>query len=129
MKYGPLTEQVEGLIRMTDMLTGDRIDAIVDAFHDKGRPVARFSEFAARRADRWAQTHAARQDMALGVVAFGLTIDADGTKLTLAMRAAGNAGLGMATEDLIGTMGYTSREYASLVDPWFAGFPDVEGEQ
>jgi hypothetical protein len=120
-RYGPLTDQVIDLILATDHMTAEQMHAVAEAYNRWGRPVASFSEVAAKKAGRWAEVHLARKDMALTVVALGLTMSAEWDDVRLATHAAGNAGLALATEDLIGTMGYTSREYGRLVGPWFDG--------
>lgn len=129
VRYGPLSDQVVRLVASTDRLTAERISIIAEAYANAGRPVATFSEVAAKRAGRWQEVHTARKEMALSVVAMGLTTGGDWEDVKLAMHAAGNVGVGLSTEDLIGSMGYTSREYARLVDPWFSGLPLHEGEQ
>jgi hypothetical protein len=128
VRYGPLSDQVVRLVASTDRLTPERISLIAEAYLRAGRPIATFSEVAAKRAGRWQEVHAARKEMALSVVAFGLTTGAEWEAIKLASDAAGNAGIGLATEDLIWTMGYTGREYEQLVKPWFAGYPLNEGE-
>ena len=127
-KYGPLSSQVARLVATTDKLTNERFSTIAEAFQEAGWPVAKQSMLAAEKADRWIPVHTARKDMAMSVIAFGLATGADEVRLNLVMRAAGNAGVALATEDLIGTLGYTSREYHDLVRPWLAGFPMDEGE-
>jgi hypothetical protein len=127
-RYGPLSEQVVRLVASTDRLTPERIGIIAKAYADAGRPVATFSEIAAKSAGRWEGVHQARKDMALSVVAFALTGSAEWEDAKLAADAAGNAGIALATEDLIWTMGYTGQEYERLITPWFAGYPIHEGE-
>jgi hypothetical protein len=63
---------------------------------------------------------------------FGITFMGDPEDLRQVAWAGNNAGLGIATEDLIGMERYTLDEYSRLVDPWFAGFRDqpiVFGEE
>lgn len=128
-KYGPLSAQVGRLVAMADLLDEDRIMVIAQAFREEGYPLARFSEIAARASGRRMQVHEARKDMAVSVMSYALANDSDPVNTQLAARAAGNAGIALATEDLIGTYAYTSHEYAKLIKPWFAAFPMEEGEQ
>jgi hypothetical protein len=37
-----------------------------------------------------------------------------------------NAGIALATYDLIDPVYYTMDDYLSLIAPWFSGFPDIE---
>lgn len=127
-RYGPLSAQVARLVAMTDRLDDRRIAVIAQAFREEGYPLARFSEIAARASGRQMQAHEARKDMAVGVMAHALANDSDPVDTQLAARAAGNAGLALATEDLIGTYAYTTHEYAKLVRPWFVAFDIIEGE-
>lgn len=128
MKYGPLSEQVERLVASVDDLDADKIWLIARAYEARKRPTPNWSLKAANRAGRAGETHEAQKDMFVSVHARGIASEFDERDIGLVAHAAGNAGVALATEDLIGTMGYYTREYAALVEPWFAGFPPTERE-
>lgn len=119
-----MSEEVLALVAMTDMLDEERIVKIADAYRAASLPHARFALAAAKRAGRHEQACEAMKDAVAGVSLFGMLSDCDPRDVDLAAWAARNAGYALATEDLIGTMAYSTSEYSALVDPWFAGFAD-----
>lgn len=130
-EYGPLTEQVEGLMRMALRLDEDRTRTVAVAWNDAGRPRPKGALVASRRAGREKETFEAGKAMASVVSIVGMAGEYDRDDVTRAATAARNAGIALATEDLIGMLGYTTREYAGLVEPWFSGFDDepITGER
>ena len=116
--------EVELLVAMTDSLTDERVAKIADAYRAAGWPHAMFAVIAAKDAGRHEEACLAMRDMVTSVTMYGLANDYSPRDMDMVMWAARNAGYAMATEDLIGTLAYSSREYGQLIDPWFAGFTD-----
>jgi hypothetical protein len=119
---------------MTNMLDADRIREIAAAYRLAGLPHKRGALSAANLAARLTEASRAAFDVSSGVQLFGMVNEIDPLDVKYAAQAGSNAGFAVATEDLIGLAGYTYREFASLVSPWYAGFPDVpvldeEGKQ
>lgn len=126
--YGPLTDQVERLVVMAERLDSEIVAEIAAAYKEHRFPHARFVLIAAKKADRWEEVFQAGRAMSLTVTSLALLNGWDQIDVRYVAWAAMNAGVALATEDLIGTMGYSLVEYANLVDPWFAGFPIDERE-
>jgi hypothetical protein len=124
-RYGPLTEQVEHLVGMTDLLDAERIERIAQAYRARSLPHARLSIIASKKVGRHSEVCTAMRDMATSVQVIGIAREYDPADVALATWAAKNAGVAVATEDLIGTMGYSLSEYIKLIDPWLAGFADL----
>ncbi len=77
---------------------------------------------AARRAGREQQVANAAWDMTKAVNITALIREyVDEEDVRRAAWAANNAGLGVATEDLIGDDDYTIHDFGVLVDAWFKG--------
>lgn len=131
-RYGPQYGEVLRLLETADLLDSDRIAEIAAAYQAHDRPFPRYCYVAAREAGRETETANAGHDMTRQVEVYGITYAGDPYDVQLVIRASGNAGLAMATEDLIGTEGYSMQEYARLMDPWLAGFldqPFIEREE
>jgi hypothetical protein len=127
-----MSTEVERLLATVDLLTDERIADIAKAYRDKGLPHQKWAWHAAQAADRQQEVGEAANDMSKHVQIFGITFMGDPEDLRQVAWAGNNAGLGIATEDLIGMERYTLDEYSRLVDPWFAGFRDqpiVFGEE
>jgi hypothetical protein len=123
-----MTDEVERLITMIDLLDRERIHLIAEAWRERGYPHANWATIAAKRAgaERHNQACDAMRAMSTGVGLFTILVDVDQVEADAATWAARNAGMAMATEDLMGSLGYSSHEYARLIEPWFAGFADQE---
>jgi hypothetical protein len=116
---------VRGLVAMADRLDHERIHLIAEAFRGAGRPTPHGARIAASMAGRGSEAFEARKEVAVAAMVFGVVHLCNEDDLRLASQAAGNAGIALATEDLIGHYGYTMREYTALITPWFAGFADL----
>ena len=127
-----MSAEVARLLATVDLLNEDRIAEIATAYRMHGMPHQRYAWPAASVAGREKEVGEAAYDMTKHVQMYGITYMGDPEDVRLVAWAGNNAGLGIATEDLIGTMQYGIEEYARLVDPWFAGFTDqplVYGEE
>ena len=120
-----MEEQVERLVAMTHQLTPERVKAIAEAYRRAGFPHGTHSVTVARLEGRMSQVTEAMRGMSFGVQMWGMLNAADPHDIADAVQAAKNAGVALATEDLIGRLAYSTREYGRLVDPWFAGFADL----
>lgn len=116
---------VERLVAMADGLNSERIATIASTFRTAGRPTPHGARIAATMAGRGTEAFEARKEVAVAAMLYGVMYECDADDLRLVTQAAGNAGIALATEDLIGRFGYTMREYTTLVTPWFAGFADM----
>lgn len=121
-RYGPMSLEVELLVAMTESLDEEKIAKIADAYREAQCPHMMFSIVAAKDAGRHEEACVASKDMALSVTLLGLVGDYNPRDMDMVLWAAKNAGYAMATEDLIGTLAYSTTEYGRLIDPWFAGF-------
>jgi hypothetical protein len=121
-RYGPMSIDVELLIAMTEHLDDEKVAKIADAYREAGWPHARYSVIAAKQAGRHEEACVAMSDMVTSITLIGLANDYNPRDMDMVLWAARNAGYAMATEDLIGTLAYSSSEYGRLIDPWFAGF-------
>jgi hypothetical protein len=117
-------DAVVRLVEMTGRLDAHRIREIAAAYRLHGLPHKQFALAAAKLAQRETEAYRAARDVSTGVHLMGMVNEHDPLDTRLAAQAGSNAGFAVATEDLIGTAGYSYREYAALVDPWFAGFTD-----
>jgi hypothetical protein len=117
-------ESVAHLVAMTNRLDEHRIKAIAESYRLHGLPHKRMALAAARLTHRDAEAHRAARDVSTGVHLMSMANGHDPLDARLAAQAGSNAGFAVATEDLIGVAGYSWKEYALLVDPWFAGFAD-----
>jgi hypothetical protein len=122
--YGPMSVEIELLIAMADNMTAERAAKIADAYRKAGFPHAMFAHVAAKVAGRQVSASTAARDMRTSVTMYAILHDFHPRDVDAAVWAATNAAYAMATEDLIGTSGYSSTEYGRLIDPWFAGFAD-----
>jgi len=113
------------LLETVDLLDESRIAAIAVAYREQGRPHQTFAWAAASAAGREKEVGEAANDMTKQVQIYGIAYTGDPEDVRLVAWAGNNAGLGVATEDLIGSTAYSWVEYARLVDPWFAGFTDL----
>ena len=114
--------EVELLVAMTEKLDDEKVAKIADAYRQAGWPKARFSVVAAKNAGRHEEACTAMKDMVMSVTLLGLVNNYSPKDMDMVLWAAKNAGYAMATEDLIGTLAYSTSEYGRLMDPWFAGF-------
>lgn len=115
---------VELLVQMTESLDDEKVAKIADAYRSAGWPKAHFSVIAAKKAGRHEEACTAMKDMVMSVTFRGLVGNYSPRDMDMVIWAAKNAGYAMATEDLIGTLAYSTSEYGRLIDPWFAGFSD-----
>jgi hypothetical protein len=122
--YGPMSLEVELLIAMADNLSAAQASRIADAYRQAGCPHAMFAHVAAKGAGRQVSASIAARDMRTSVTMYAILHDFHPRDVEPTVWAATNAAYAMATEDLIGTLGYSSTEYGRLMDPWFAGFAD-----
>lgn len=123
--YGPMSDAVEGLVAMVDSLDGERLHKIASAYRDRGRPQPNFSLIAAKHDGRSSAVSNAMKAMSMNLHLRGILEDWDQWEIETAAWAARNAGVALATEDLIGNLGYSSGEYGKLIDPWMSGFDDL----
>lgn len=117
-----MEEGIERLLDMVDELTPERVFTIETAYMAAGFPHPKYAITAARQAGRLEEVTAVLRRMAFNVQMYGLLNDVDTSGI---VEAAKNAGVALATEDLIGKVAYSTREYGLLVDPWFKGFADL----
>jgi hypothetical protein len=131
-RYGPMSAEIGRLLATVDLLDEDRVKAIALAYREQGMPHQKWAWSAAQAAGREREVGEAAWDMTKHIQMYGITYMGSPEDVRLVAWAGNNAGLGIATEDLIGTARYSIEEYARLVDPWFAGFKDqpiVYGEE
>lgn len=125
-EYGPQWQEVEKVLGLASLLNDDRMDVIARAYiDDYGRPHGRFAYAAARMVGRSEYVDRAVRAAAMEVHLRGMLTGMDPRTVEAVAWAAMNAVTAMATEDLIGIGGFTTVEYAKLVEPWFAGFDDM----
>lgn len=120
-----MDSEVTRLLAMVDLLDDDRIAKIAAAYEERGLPHHTRAWIAASLAGREKAVGQATYEMTTQVQIYGITYQGDPNDIRLVAWAANNAGLGIATEDLIGSLSYSLDEYSRLVDPWFAGFADL----
>lgn len=120
-----MTEGVERLVAMAHMLDAERVSKIAEAYRRRGRPHAMFAFVAAKKAGRSTEVSTAMREMSMMVNLAGIVRGYDPDDIEAVAWAARNAGVAVATEDLIGLLAYSTKEYGDLIDPWFAGFSDM----
>lgn len=120
-----MTEDVERLLALVAMLDAERFSLIADAWDAYGRPHAIHAMTAAKRAGRMVEVCEAMKEMSMSVSLVAILNDWSRADTEKVVWAARNAGVAAATEDLLGTVAYSTREYNTLMNPWIAGFRDV----
>jgi len=120
---------VHHLIDMAHHLDEMKIADIAQSYREHGFPHRRFAVAAARRMNREAEAYRAAHDVSIVVHLAGMANGHDELNVRYAAQAGSNAGFAAATEDLIGVAGYSNREYADLIGPWYIGFGDRPWER
>lgn len=120
--YGPMQESVERLMIMADQITEPKVRRIAAAYRGAQYPRPFYATIVAAKEGRMEQTRLARRHASMNVHLRALLMDFNREEVELVARAASNASLALATEDLIGCMSYGLNEYGRLVEPWFTGF-------
>lgn len=120
--YGPMFESIQGLIYLTDFLDEDRMAQMGYAYRERGPDDAKYAWRAAELAGRVKETGRASWDVKQGVEvnAFGY----ERQNKLFCSTAAADAGIAVATRDLIGTAWYGQSDYDRLVFPWKEVFPE-----
>lgn len=115
-------EQVKSLIDLTDFLDEERMRIMGDAYNARGADDARYAWRAAREKDRVQLSANASWDVrqSVEVNAFGY----ERASMLFCSNAAADAGLAVATRDLIGVAWYGQSDYDRLVAPWKEIFPE-----
>lgn len=110
---------------MVGMLTAERFRLIADAWDAYGRPHAIHAMTAAKKAGRMIEVCEAMKEISTSVSLVSILNDWDRADTEKVVWAARNASVALATEDLLGTVAYSTREYNHLMNPWIEGFKDV----
>jgi hypothetical protein len=122
--YGPGQDAVETVLAMIEMLDGEKIVAIGDAWRERGPDNAGHAWNAAENSGRLKQVGSASWDCTMAVqmhhLAFSGMFPHD--LMRSCAWAANDAGIAACTQDLIGSYGYTQEDYDVLIAPWLAGF-------
>lgn len=124
-RYGPQAEAVQRLIGMCEMLTPDQMQVIADASTRRGVNRGAWEAWTAAREtspEREQQAGAAAWDVEMALQLRGF--DVDETLIRACARAVNDAGLAVATRDLIGVDGYGPWDYDKLMSAWRAGAGD-----
>jgi hypothetical protein len=121
-RYGPMFQQVRVLIDLADFLDEERMIIMGDAYKARGSDDARYAWRAARERDRVQATGNASWDVkqSVEVNAFGY----ERASMLFCSNAAADAGIAVATRDLIGVAWYGQSDYDRLVAPWKEIFPE-----
>lgn len=122
--YGPCQDAVETILAMVEMLDGERLIAISDAWILRGPDNAGHAWNAAEHAGRLKQVGEASYDCTYAVQTHHLAFSGDFPQevIRASSWAANDAGIAACTQDLIGSHGYTQEDYDALIAPWLAGF-------
>ena len=124
-----MSTEVELLVQMAETLDEEKVGKIAEAYRAAGHPHTMFSMVAAKQAGRHDQACDAMRDVVMNVTIISIVNDYDPLDVDRVLWAGRNAAYAVATEDLIGSFAYSTREYGNLVDPWFAGFHEREGDR
>lgn len=122
--YGPGQDAVETILAMVDLLDGEKLVSISDAWTLRGPDNAGHAWNAAEHAGRLKQVGEASYDCTFAVQMHHLAFSGDFPHeiIRCAAWAANDAGIAACTQDLIGSYGYTREDYDALIAPWLAGF-------
>jgi hypothetical protein len=118
----------ERMDSMIDALDEQRLERIEVAYMAAGFPHPKYAITASRVAGRLVDVTSLMAQVTMSVTMHCLANGLDMAKADTVAKAAKYAALALATEDLLGTVAYSTKEYGTLIDPWFKGF-GIEDEK
>jgi hypothetical protein len=118
-----MTTEIEKHKAAGDVITDSDMHKIMSAYIERGADDGKYAWRAAREAGREAQVASAAGAMSKEIELNGFDRPRGLTVIT--SRAAFDAGLAIATRDLIGVAFYGISDYERLLYPWRAAFPEV----
>lgn len=124
-RYGPQADEVQNLIAMCETLTVEQMTVIADAVKRRGMNRGAWEAWDAAKtasSERERQAGAAAWDVEMAVSLRGFSVDQQIVRACA--RAANDAGLAVATRDLVGVAKYGPWDYDKLMSAWRAGAGD-----
>lgn len=121
--YGPRSEEIKRLIFVLGELTPEQISMIIMVAEDRGPGDRKYARRAALAADRELETRRASSHCATAVDYLQRRIGPAGHAVL--HEAAGDAGIALATQDLIGFAWYGQSDFDRLIAPIREAIPEI----
>jgi hypothetical protein len=118
-----MTTEIEKHKATGDLITDDDMQKIMDAYVERGADDGKYAWRAARMVGRESEVAAAAGAMSKEIEINGF--DRPRGLIVIASRAAFDAGVALATKDLLGVAFYGQSDYDRLLYPWRAAFPET----